>query len=126
MTSPFFTPVEQPQEFRPPKHANCTYCDKPIHLQDRAVYIHHGELGEGRKSGQPIVVDSQHTAGDAVLHETCSLGFMLKNITDSADDLETLIDSITQEHFGVSFSDLASEFDFCGACGVKIEDTEDE
>lgn len=115
-------PPQVQEEYRPQRHKDCAHCEKPIFLSDRAIYIHHGELGSGRKSGQPIVVDSDHTTGDAILHEGCALAYMVRNIVDSSDDLESLIDDVTVEHFGISYSELAQEEDLCAACEAKLDE----
>lgn len=112
---------EEPQ-FKPPKHKQCVWCDKPIFMGDRCVYLHHGMLGPGKKSGQPIVVDDRHTAGDEVLHELCSVPYMIQSIVDSSEEGEAVIDSLTGDMFGVPYSELLLRSGHCAACGVDLSD----
>ena len=103
----------------------CRWCDKPIFLGDRSVYMHHGVLGQGRKSGQPVVVDDESTSGDAVMHELCSVSYLVMNIVDSAEEGETVIDSVTGDMFGIPYSELLNSEQYCAACEAQLDGDED-
>lgn len=106
--------------FRPPSHIKCAYCEKPIFVGDRAVYFHHGVIGRGPKSGQPIVTDGEHTSGESTVHELCIAAFLTMEVVDSAEEVEQAIDSLTESVFGVSYTALAEREEFCAACEEKI------
>lgn len=111
--------------YKAPAHTMCKWCDKPIFLGDRAVYIHHGVLGQGRKSGQPIVVDGDSTTGDAVMHELCSVSYLVMNIVDSTDEYEAVIDELTGDMFGIPYSALLDSEQYCAACEAHLDGSED-
>lgn len=113
---------DAPQEYRPPSHLLCAYCDKPIFLGDRAVYFHHGIVGRGPKSGQPMVTEARNTSGEAIVHELCIASYLMTEVVDSAEDIEQAIDGLTDSVFGVSYSTLAEERDTCAVCGGIIDD----
>lgn len=112
-------------EYRAPTHALCRWCEKPVFLGDRSVYIHHGVLGQGRKSGQPIVVDDDTTSGDAVMHELCSLAYLTSMVVDSSDEVEAVIDTITGDMLGVTYSELLTQEQYCAACEAQLDGDED-
>ncbi len=117
----FGTPAPAVEAYRPPSHIKCRYCDEPIFLGDRAVYFHHGVIGRGAKSGQPLVTDGEHTSGEAVVHELCVASFLLTEIIDSSAETEAVVDSITESLFGQSYSDLATQEPLCAVCETRIE-----
>ena len=120
----FGTPAPPPQveAYRPPSFIKCRYCDEPIFLGDRAVYFHHGIIGRGAKSGAPHVTDGEHTSGESVVHELCVASFLLTEIIDSSEETEAVVDSITEDLFGQSYSDLATQEPLCSVCEARIED----
>lgn len=109
------------QVYRPPTHVMCKLCDKPVFLGDRAVYLHHGVVAPGKKSGQPVVDDDDSTTGDVVLHELCSISYLITNIVDSSEEGEAVIDTITGDIFGICYSELASTEQLCAACEVQLD-----
>jgi hypothetical protein len=119
MNSPF-QPTQQ--EYKPPASIACKWCDKPIFIGDRSVYIHHGEIGRGSKSGQPVVKDADSTSGDAVVHELCAIGYMSTQIVDSSEEAESAIDTLCADIFGMTFTEMADHQNFCAACDVELED----
>lgn len=110
------------EEYRPPSHIICKWCDKPIFIGDRSVLLHHGIIGRGKKSGQPLVTDDELTSGEAVVHELCAISYLVMNIVDSAEEAENVIDTVTADMFGISYSELRNEDNLCSACEAKIED----
>jgi len=114
-------PQEQQPEYKPPSAKVCPWCSKPIWLGDRAVTIDHGILGRGKKSGQPVVIEDRLTSGEATLHELCSIAWLSTNVVDSSDEVEGVIDTITADIFGISYSELASEETLCAVCEEKID-----
>ena len=64
---------DAPQEYRPQATSLCAYCDKPIFLGDGAVYFHHGIVGRGPKSGQPMVTEARNTSGKRLSMSSASL-----------------------------------------------------
>lgn len=118
--SSFYVPT--PQAYQPPSSIICKYCNSPIFVGDRAVYFHHGIVGRGQKSGQPIVTDGSHTSGESVVHELCAPGFLTTEIVDCAEEVESVVDSITADIFGKSYSDMAMEESLCVACGTELDE----
>lgn len=118
MTMPLSSDVEV---YRPPSHIKCNFCEKPIFLGDRAVYFHHGVVGRGPKSGQPLVMDDSHTSGESVVHELCVAAFLTTEIVDSSEEVEQAIDTLTESVFGVSYSDLAERDNLCSSCEGLID-----
>lgn len=110
------------QEYKPPDYVLCRRCDKPIFLGDRTVYVHHGILGRGRKSGSPIVVDDDMTSGEAVICELCAVSHMVMNVVDSSEEAEGVVDTLTADLFGVSYSELVSQEQLCANCEARIDD----
>lgn len=100
----------------------CRWCDKPIFIGDRSVFMHHGVIGRGRKSGNPLVVDDDLTTGEAVMHELCSVSYLLMNIVDSAEEGEAVIDTLTADLFGVPYSELLNQEQLCANCEARLDD----
>lgn len=124
MDSPGFLGQPVPnEEYKPPNSVKCAWCGEPILIGDRAVYMHHGQIGRGKKSGLPIVVDAQFTVGEVTLHELCSVAYLTQEVVDAADDAEQALDAITEEMFGVSFSALMDDSHerYCAACEAKLD-----
>jgi len=113
--------TQEVREYKPPSSKICPVCSKPIWIGDRAVTIDHGVLGRGKKSGQPMIVEDRLTAGEATLHELCSIAWLSLNVIDSTDEVEAVIDSITLDVFGVSYSELSSQEALCSVCEEKLD-----
>ena len=127
MSNPgFVNPLQQvasEAEYKPASSIKCPWCGDPIVLDDRAVYLHHGKIGRGKKSGSPMVVDAEFTVGDVTLHELCAVPYLTQEVVDSADDAQQALDGITEEMFGVSFTALLDESheQYCAACEAKLD-----
>lgn len=112
---------EPQQEYKPPSHILCRWCDKPIFMGDRSVYMHHGVVGRGRKSGNPVVVDDDLTSGEAVMHELCSVSYLIMSVVDSAEEGEAVVDTLTADMFGTPYSELMQQEELCANCEAKLD-----
>lgn len=56
------------------------------------------------------------------MHELCAPGFLTTEIVDCAEEVESVVDSITADIFGKSYSDMAMEESLCVACGTELDE----